>query len=719
MKKSKQPVEKKFSIKDIFIIVLSLLALVGLVFVIKLTNDEENKKREELGNISNEMQNSGTGTTVSGSTAGVMINEVNQEGWIELYYTGKTSYVLDGLQVYAGGTKVYEVTGEWRLMAGEYAVLELGVNLGASEGEVLELRKEDGSSVEYLLLPVLEAGESYGATVDGDIDKAFLSATKGESNAGAVEKQKNRLQFSVPGGFYASDFYLEISAPDGYSVFYTTDGTIPTMESSLYSDAIKIQNRSGGNYVYATGMQEDFYVPGSIDMGTVVQAIMVNSSGEIVEEKTASYFIGFGDDSDYENLPVLSITTDPDNLFDYFEGIYVKGRSYEDAVASGSIEQAANYFNGWLKSAYIEFYEGNKDKTFEGNVNLGIAWDVSIANSQKSFLIRSAEQVPAQESSLSKYFNSVSNVLQVSTYYSDNMYKIREYLTQILLDDYTDAVLDILPCIVFVDGEYWGVYMLQENFDTEYLQSVYETGDNRMMFRKNGILQEPEEKNSYKELKNAVIMNDLSVQSNYELVKAQMDIQSYIDNICINMYLANADYGSSNQWWRSWKETDTLYCDGRWRIVLPRFDNAMYNGMYGGKTTYSIDSFLMPAVAEDPFFQSLLMNQEFRAQLMDTMQVLAVEVFSQEKVDEALNQVQDYMEKASLTSYKRFSGNITSDYYDSEIEKIRSFFEQRAEYILRYTEEVVAQKGNEEVIEAGRIAIIEEQLEEQIQQETE
>ncbi len=710
MKKSKQPVEKKFSIKDVFIIVLSLLALIGLVYVMKMTNDEEKKKQEHLGNIGNELQNSGTGTAVSGSVAGVMINEVNGDGWIELYYTGKTSYELEGLQVYVAGTRVYEVETEWQLMAGEYAILDLGVNLEALEGEILELRKA-GESVEFLLLPALESGESYGTMKDGGIDKVYLTATKGTGNGSASAQPKNRMQFSVPGGFYSSELQLEIRYPEEYKVYYTTDGTVPTLESNLYSDTIKIKNRSGANYIYATGMQENFYVPDSIDMGTVVQAILVNAAGEIVEEKKASYYVGFGNDSDYENFPVLSITTDPGNLFDYYEGIYVKGRSYENAIAAGSAEQAANYFNGWSKSAYIEYYEGNKDKTYEGEVSLGIAWDTSISSSQKSFLIKTVDENPQEESSLAKFLNSASSTLQVSTYSADNTYKIRDYLAQLLLKDYTNAMLEVLPCIVFINGEYWGVYMLQENFDDQYLKSAYEVEDNRMMFRKNSILQEPQEKDRYKELKSAVIMKDLSIQLNYLQVKRQMDIQSYIDNICINMYLANADYGYTNQWWRSWNVGDTLYCDGRWRIVLPRFDNSMHNGIYGGKTTYSIDSFLMPTVAGDPFFQSLLMNQEFRTQLLETMETLAEEVFTEERVESALGQIETFMEKASLTSYRRFSGSITSEYYDMEIEKISKFFECRAEYILRYTEEIVNAKGNKEIIEAGRMAIIDEESE--------
>jgi len=718
MKKSKQPVEKRFSFKDIIIIILSLLALAGLVFVMKMTNEEEKKKQEELGNISSEIQNSGTGTIVGGSssTAGVMINEVNQEGWLELFYTGKTSYALDGLQVYLAGNKVYEVDKEWRLMAGEYGVLDLGVPLGTTEGEVLELRKADGEPVEYLRLPSLADGESYGASNDGDIDKVFMESTKGATNLEAVVRAKTQLLFSVPGGFYENEFLLKLTAPEGYTVYYTTDGTEPGLESKKYEAPIRIQNRSGGNYTYATGMQENFYTPNSIDMGTVVRAVMVDASGKIVEEKVASYYVGFVHDSDYENLPVLSIVTNPENLFDYFEGIYVKGRSYEDALAAGSIEQAANYFNGWSKPAYIEFFEPNKDKSFEADVNIRIAWDVSIANSQKSFQIKSTNVdslLPG--ATVSKYFSKQSNTLQVTTGYYDNTYKLRELTAQNLLSDYTNAMLELTPCIVFVDGEYWGVYLLQENFDESYLKATYNTGESRMMFRRNGILQEPEEKESYRALKNSIIMNDLSVTANYEAVKKQLDIQSYIDNLCINMYLANSEYGNYNSWWRSWGVAEQENCDGRWRLVLPRFDNSMYNGATGGKTTYSINSFLMPAVTQDAIFQSLMMNPEFRNLLLTTMQKLADEVFSMDKVDNALKEVNRLMKKASLSSFKRFHGNITSEYYEAEAAKIQGFFEQRAEYILFYTEELVAKGGDKEVIELARQAILEEQLQEELE----
>ena len=35
----------------------------------------------------------------------------------------------------------------------------------------------------------------------------------------------------------------------------------------------------------------------------------------------------------------------------------------------------------------------------------------------------------------------------------------------------------------------------------------------------------------------------MSLESNYEQLQLQMDVQSYLDYLCANMYIANIDYG--------------------------------------------------------------------------------------------------------------------------------------------------------------------------------
>ena len=52
-------------------------------------------------------------------------------------------------------------------------------------------------------------------------------------------------------------------------------------------------------------------------------------------EFSQTYFVGLSKDSDYLNLPVISITTDPENLFDYEHGIYIAGKQREDAIIQG------------------------------------------------------------------------------------------------------------------------------------------------------------------------------------------------------------------------------------------------------------------------------------------------------------------------------------------------------------------------------------------------
>ena len=44
---------------------------------------------------------------------------------------------------------------------------------------------------------------------------------------------------------------------------------------------------------------------------------------------SATYFVDFDQKEGYQGMNIVSIITDPDNLFDYDTGIYVMGRAYD------------------------------------------------------------------------------------------------------------------------------------------------------------------------------------------------------------------------------------------------------------------------------------------------------------------------------------------------------------------------------------------------------
>ena len=58
----------------------------------------------------------------------------------------------------------------------------------------------------------------------------------GESN---LYSYKNLIYFSQTGGYYTSPFYLKINSSVGHQIFYTTNGSLPTLQSIIYQDSLK------------------------------------------------------------------------------------------------------------------------------------------------------------------------------------------------------------------------------------------------------------------------------------------------------------------------------------------------------------------------------------------------------------------------------------------------------------------------------------------------
>ena len=49
---------------------------------------------------------------------------------------------------------------------------------------------------------------------------------------------------SAKGGYYENSFVLKFDAPNNGTIYYTTDGSIPTTNSLVYDDGILIEDRS-------------------------------------------------------------------------------------------------------------------------------------------------------------------------------------------------------------------------------------------------------------------------------------------------------------------------------------------------------------------------------------------------------------------------------------------------------------------------------------------
>ncbi len=687
--------KNKLSVKDFMIIVCSMIVLAILIIVIVTANLASEEKKKSL--VESVEKAAASANAVYESSSKILLNEANEKGWIELYNPENDKKDLSGYVLYMNGSPIKKYEDGEKIDANSFMVTEIGQNPGPDDNNIISLVDADGKQVFEYSLPRLSDGKSYGRYSDGGIVQGYMAESKGISNEKAEKLSSDKLEFTVPGGFYDGSFGLEFRIPEGFKAYYTVDGTEPTTKSDEYTGAIEIKNCSGSNYKYAEdalGMDKSGYVPGSIDMGTVVRAILVDGSGNVVDEESASYFVGLKDKSSYRNLPVISIITNGDGMFDYFNGMYVAGRSQEDEVArGGSGGNSANYYNEWNRDAYIEYFEANKDLTYRGKASLSMIVDDTITLKQKS-IKSSLEGTVWKGSSLLDSVSVSDNVVNICANGADNTYKVREYIIGKLLKNSNVGTVDLRPTLLFINGEYWGGYMLRAPYDETYISKHYGVKSGNIEFSARG-----EWNQAFNQLYDYVIENDMSVEENYEYFKSQVDISSFLDYICANVYISNASYSLyGGTAWRVVNGNGDGYEDGKWRWLMGDTANSLANKEKGVLSTYSIDSFLMKTYAKDRFFQSLLMNEEFRKSLGGAMTHLATDNFKEDKVEVTIEEVSDYLKKMAIETEERYYGNVGGQAFNDEIENINTFFENRGKFILGYTSEVVNAGGDINVV---------------------
>lgn len=690
-KDTENNVYRKISIKDITIIIISIIALISLVIVVSVSKKNDADRENELNSIGKDLEDKQI-YRIDEALGELLINEVSGNGWIEFYNAGTNIMDLGDITIYINGVLRHTVKADTTLQVNGYYIVEFVSGIGLNHDDIISVYNSSNQCIINLIVPKMNDNESYGRVKDGDSAMVIMKPTKGGSNEGSERVVKEEMYFSVPGGFYNSAITLDFVAKEGTRIFYTLDGTTPDLTSEEYTGSILISNRSGSGYTYAATKGLSLggeFQPSSINMGTVVKAIAVYPDGTLSEVMTETYFVGIGFGSDYVNIPVISLSVDSDEMFGYFNGMYVAGRKYEDSVAKG-VSVDANFLQDWSRVAHIEYYETNKYKTYEADINISLIKDYSITSAQKSIMFTSDDELILTGSTLEKYLNSDKPYFMLRTYKRDNNYKIREAIVNNLLKNTGAGTKQINPCILFINGEYWGGYVIENVIDNDYIRKMYDIDDEIVWIRDGAIYGDDSDKKEFEEIIEFITKSDMSRDENYNKVAERLDIQSYLDYLCANMYLANADYGKESYTiWRTKTYGGEGYSDGRWRFILGEMDNTINNGANGNVATPTIDTFLQPGVQEDVILNALIKNDRFKKLLEETMDNMINNIFSEENIEAVINEQRELIERMARASYRRFNGEATDNFYSSEIEKIEEFFEKRGEYIKVYTDEII------------------------------
>ncbi len=573
----------------------------------------------------------------------------------------------------------------------------------SSSGEKIELRTPNGTVVDSVTYSSVTDDQSFGRKTDGSSEyKLFTKSTPLSSNSNGVMLLREPV-FSKEGGLYTEAFDLQITSEDSQAnIYYTTDCSDPVPGASgtfQYNGSIRIQSRAGEQNVLSMvqNVSADYQNPwkapnGEVFKCTTLKVVVVNNDGVKSNVVTHSYFVDSGIKSRY-TLPIVSVVTDYDNLFDPNTGIYT----------STNCEKSGEE---WERPAHVEFFENDGNLGFSQNIGLRLHGAYTRKYPQKSFRVYADGEYGDKGEFKYEVFPDLTKKGNGKKMKSFERLILRnagnDWAFGYMRDEMSQSLVSHIkgldtqssrPVILFLDGEYWGVYYVRERYDKEYLSSHYNLDDDKVVITdiataKNfgggfgggfggfgdaggGATSGESTSEDLTAFNNEVInylkSNSITQQSTYEYIKTKIDIENYINYYVSEIFFDNTDWPGNNvSAWR-YKTDDGQYHpeapygqDGRWRWLLKDTDFGF--GLYGKPSTHDTLQYATGDVVEGWansqettfLFKTLLQNEEFRNKFINCFADQLNTSFVSERVINVINKFESALSPELLEHTNRW-----------------------------------------------------------------
>jgi gliding motility-associated-like protein len=468
--------------------------------------------------------------------------------WIELYNTSSTAVNLNGYHLsdkktnpvkWQFGAVTIPANGYLRIWASGRDIntgtnLHTNFKLTQCMPEAIVFANTLGGIIDSLTLKPTQEGHSRGRTTNGAATwSVFINPTPNASNANPQSEYAGRPVMSVAPGFYTSSQNITItSSTPGVTIRYTLDGTTPTTSSTQYTGPVSITSTK---VLRARAFSSLATVPASF-----------------VESNT--YFI-----NDPHTVEVVSI---------YGDQIMTLMNGTQSEPYTG-----LEYFdhNGVLKS---ETY-GNSNK--HGNDS----W----AYNQRGIDFVSKDQYGYNYAIVDQIFNSKPRTefqhIIFKAAANDNYpfempgaAHIRDAYVQTLsqkahlhMDERTWA-----PSVLYVNGQYWGVYDTREKVDdADFMEYYHNTKEDSLQMLKTwgstwSEYGGAQAQTDWNNLKNFITSNSMTVPANYNYVDSLYSIKSLADYVILNSFVVCSDWLNWNTIW--WRGLNVNADKKKWRYCL-------------------------------------------------------------------------------------------------------------------------------------------------------
>ena len=361
------------------------------------------------------------------------------------------------------------------------------------------------------------------------------------------------VTFSATGGFYDAPFDLVLHCDGDFQIRYTTNGGEPTAMSKLYEGHLPLNEQlysKSKAYTIVNTIPSLFRPVEDVEHAIVIRAAAFDSTGtRMGQVVTQTYMIrSLGCNS--HGLPVLSIAADSMALFDYETGIFVPGIHYDpaDSTHTGNFHQTGRE---WERQVNVEFYETD-------NQGINQICGLRTHGGASRFFQQKGMKLYAREEYGKKRFkHRFFSTTPVSSFKHLCLHPFRcsnwlmtggqDYLAQRVASNLNMESLAVRQVVVFVNGEYWGIYTLEESPDERYLEDHQDISLNQVNLIKWWVVEQYGDITEWRDFYEWMRYEaDMHNPADSLRAFTQLDMDSFVDYMLFGTFSANLDWPQNN-----------------------------------------------------------------------------------------------------------------------------------------------------------------------------
>ena len=599
------------------------------------------------------------------------------EDWIEIYNNSDEPIDLAGYFVSdkVDNTTKWQFNSSTVINPGSYYVLYasgLNPNIDVNNtntsfkltqtrnNEYVVLSSPDQEIIDYVKLKRHQLNHSWGR--DASFTWVlFEESTQGSDNLNPFTDYTAKPEINLSSGFYNNsiDVALSCSSPNS-DIFYTLDGSFPTQNSFYYGSTD---------------------VDGTIDSGLSINISETTVLRTVSFSQNPSYLPSFCETNTYfinteHTVDVISISGDEvDDLINGDYGNRPVGTIEYFDVDGNLVDEAVGEFNKHGNDSWAYDQRGLDYITRDQyGYNYAINDKIFTTKNRDSF-----QRLILKAAANDNYPATFGSPAHIRDSYVHSLSQIGD----LRMDERSHE-----SCILYVNGEYWGVYDVREKVDDiDFLEYYYDQGEGYVDFLKTwgNTWVEFGNNATYDEWENLVdfiVDNDMSDEDNYEYVKSVYNTGSLIDYFILNSYVVAMDWLNWNTGW--WRGRNPDGDKKKWRYILWDMDATFdhYVNYTGVPDTSSDADPCDPEELGDPggqghvpILNSLFDNENFTADYINRYADLSNTIFSCDFMINHLDSLINIIDPEMPAQINRWGGSY--DQWQSNVQELRDFILER------------------------------------------